>query len=127
MPDVFECLESDASTASTKCSLLEGVSVQFHPASILSKVSGANLDQQLIETAAILTGLGIGTAFGLLVVLMILILIVRQFSERVLDRSSAKAAAEIAASEQEAQNKARAAVAAVTALLSQREATQTSR
>ncbi len=118
---------SGALTGTPNCILVEGVSVQFHPASILSKVSFANLDRQLIETAAMLTGLGIGTAFGLLVVLMILVLIVRQVSERVLDRSSAKAAAETAASAQEAQNKAQAAVAAVTALLSQREATQTGR
>ena len=108
-------------------SLVEGVSVQFHPASTLSKVSCANVDQDLIETAAILTGLGIGTAFGLLVVLMILIFVVRQISERILDRGSIKAAAEIAASAQEAQNKAQAAVAAVTALLSRREATQMGR
>ena len=107
--------------------MVEGVSVQFHPASILSKVSCANLDQDLIETAAVLTGLGIGTAFGLLVVLMILIFFVRQVSERFLDRAGVKAAAEIAASAQESQNKAQAAVAAVTALLSQREATQTGR
>ena len=106
---------------------MEGVSVQFHPASILSKVSCANLDQDLIEKAAVLTGLGIGTAFGLLVVLMILVFMVRQVSERILDRGSAKRAAEIAASAQEARNKAQAAVAAVTALLSQREATQTGR
>ncbi|MCH8063266.1 MAG: hypothetical protein IH861_12255 [Chloroflexi bacterium] len=74
-----------------------------------------------------MTGLGIGTAFGLLVVLMILVFMVRQVSERILDRGSAKRAAEIAASAQEARNKAQAAVAAVTALLSQREATQTGR
>ena len=116
-----------ALTGTPNCSLVEGVSVQFHPASILSGVNGAKLDQQLIETAAMLTGLGIGTAFGLLVVLMILVFIVRQVSERVLDRSSARAAAETAASAQEAQNKAQAAVAAVTAILSQREATQTGR
>ena len=107
--------------------MAEGVSVQFHPASILSKADGVNLDQQLIETAAMLTGLGIGTAFGLLVVLMILVFVVRQVSERVFDRSSIKATAESEAAAQEAQNKAQAAVAGVTALLSQREATQTGR
>ena len=110
-----------------KCGLAEVVSVQFLAASTLSKVSGANLDRDLIETAAILTGLGMGTAFGLLIVLMILVFVVRQFSERVLDRGSAKAAADIAAATQESQNKAQAAVAAVTTLLAQREETQTSR
>jgi Na+-transporting methylmalonyl-CoA/oxaloacetate decarboxylase gamma subunit len=74
------------------------------------------IDQAIVEEAAILTGIGIGTAFGLLVMLMVVIFIVRLSSGYLLERAAMRAARE----EAESRNRAHAAVAAVTAIVAAR-------
>ena len=63
-----------------------------------------------------------GTAFGLLVLLIVVVLLVRQFSARILGRAARMAAAEAA----KAEEKALSAAIAVTALLANPENTQRS-
>jgi Na+-transporting methylmalonyl-CoA/oxaloacetate decarboxylase gamma subunit len=70
-----------------------------------------------MQQAAMLTIIGIITAFGLLVLLMAVISIVGRLSTHVLDRAEREAAERIAKADAEAHDKALAALAAVTALL----------
>lgn len=75
------------------------------------------MDQELAREAAILTAIGVTTAFGLLVLLMIVVNLVSLFSSRVIDRVERRAAAQAATAEAESREKALAAVVAVGALL----------
>ena len=70
----------------------------------------------IAEEAAILTGIGIVTAFGLLVILMLIILMVRMAVERILRVATPGVTAAPVGSDAEARNKALAAVIAVTAV-----------
>ena len=70
------------------------------------------IEQAIAEEAAILTGIGMGTAFALLILLMVVIVVVRHLSARILGRAAAQAAA----TEAEARDKALAAVIGVAAL-----------
>ena len=65
-----------------------------------------------------MTGISIGTAFGLLVVLMLVIVLIRLFSARVLDPLANRQAVQSAAVEAGSRDKALAAAIAVTALRS---------
>ncbi|MCH8205626.1 MAG: hypothetical protein IH956_01315 [Chloroflexi bacterium] len=78
------------------------------------------IDQAIVEEAAILTAIGIGTAFGLLVLLIVVVAVVRVSSEFVLERVSGRAAAKAVQEEAESRNRAHAAVAAVTAIMAAR-------
>ncbi len=77
------------------------------------------IDQQLWQDAAILTGIGMGTAFVLLVVLVIVIVFVGRISptlERRFRNVTESASAASSEDEALARDKALAAVVAVTAL-----------
>ena len=74
------------------------------------------IDAQTAEDAAILTGLGIGTAFALLALMIVMITSVKMFSDGVLDRLSERATERRATMDAETRLKALAAVAAVTSL-----------
>ena len=78
------------------------------------------IDQAIVEEAAILTGIGIGTAFGLLVMLMVVVFVVRLSSGYLLERASRRATIRTAHEEAEFRNRAHAAVAAVTAIVAAR-------
>ena len=75
------------------------------------------IEQVIAERAAILTGIGMGTAFSLLIMLIVMITVVRGFSDRVLARSAERAAVRAAQVEVEVRERALAAAIAVTALL----------
>ena len=81
------------------------------------------LDQHILQVcaddAAILTGIGIGTAFGLLVAMMVVILVIRLVVTR-LHPGEAPGSFE---GEAEAKEKALAAVVAVTTLLAEQSRT----
>ncbi len=64
-----------------------------------------------------LTGIGVGTAFGLLVLLTIIISLIGWLSTHYLDRAERVATERASKLEAEARDKALAAVVAVTALL----------
>ena len=83
------------------------------------------IDPEIVEEAAILTGIGIGTAFGLLVLLMVVVAVVRLSSGYVLERASTRAAAKAVQEEAESRNRAQAAVGAVTAIMAARKRTAT--
>ena len=75
------------------------------------------IEQKIVEEAAILTGIGVSTAIGLLVLLVVVISLTGRLGRRFLGWAS------IGASEVEHnayRNKARAAVIAVTALQAER-------
>ena len=78
------------------------------------------IDQEIVEEAAILTGIGIGTAFGLLVLLVVVVAILRLLSSFILDRSARRTQAKAEREESESRNRAHAAVAAVTAIMAVR-------
>ena len=75
------------------------------------------MDEALAEEAAILTGIGILTAFSLLVLLMAVIWLVRLSTMRFMGTVEQAAAGKVAPAGSEMRQKARAAVVAVTALL----------
>ena len=74
------------------------------------------IDQVILEEAGILTVIGIGTAFGLLLLLMVVVVVVRLFSGVILEGVARRAAR----AETESRDRARAAVAAVTAIMATR-------
>lgn len=74
------------------------------------------MDAQTAEDAAILTGLGIGTAFALLALMVIIVTGVKIFSDSVLDRLSERALERRSAADAETRLKSLAAIAAVTSL-----------
>ncbi len=79
------------------------------------------IDQQLFQDAAILTGIGMGTAFVLLVVLVVVIVLAGRISATLERRFSIATESGSAASSDDealARDKALAAVVAVTALTS---------
>lgn len=81
----------------------------------------AEIDQQLFQEAAILTGIGMGTAFVLLVVLVVVIVFVGRISatlERRFRKVTESGSAVSSDDEALARDKALAAVVAVTALTS---------
>ena len=75
------------------------------------------IERAIVEDAAILTGIGIGTAFGLLAFLLIVIQLVHWFSVFVLTAGAERAARRSAAAEADAHDKALAAAIAVSAWL----------
>ena len=77
--------------------------------------------ERCADDAAILTGIGVGTAFGLLVAMIFVILAVRLLSARVLPALGERLPGR--SSETEARNKAVAAVVAVTTLMANRDRT----
>lgn len=79
---------------------------------------GNRIQQAVFEQAAILTIIGIITAFGLLVLLMAVVSVTGRLSTHVLDRAEREAAEQAFRADAEAHDKAVAAVAAVAALLS---------
>ena len=78
------------------------------------------IDQVILEDASILTIIGIGTAFGLLLLLMVVVAVVRLFSSVILKGVGRRARKKAARMEAESQDRARAAVAAVTAIMATR-------
>ena len=78
--------------------------------------AGEDIDQELLQEAAILTGIGMGTAFLLLVALSLIVMIIGRLSVRFV----ATAASQSTAGDEEsaARDKALAAVVAVAALTS---------
>ena len=75
------------------------------------------IEQGIAEDAAILTAIGIATAFGLLVLLMVVIVLGRIFSARILAIEARRAAKRAAKTDAASRDKALAAVVAVSALL----------
>lgn len=75
------------------------------------------IDPDIVEEAAILTGIGIGTAFGLLLLLMVVVAVVKVSSEFLLEQGSRRTATRAVRDEVESRNWAHAAVAAVTAVM----------
>ena len=67
-----------------------------------------------------MTGIGEGTAFGILVLLMIVIVLIWRFSKRILGEPVGNMAAQESEAYSEARDKALAAVIAVTALTGSR-------
>ena len=63
-----------------------------------------------------MTGIGVGTAFGLLVLLIIVIILIGRFSKRIVSEPVGNMAAQASEAYSEARDKALAAVIAVTAL-----------
>ena len=81
------------------------------------------LDQGVAEDAAILTAIGIGTAFAVLLVLLVMTLLIRWISVRMEGRTSEPtddAPAQPNQEDTQARNRALAAALAVTALLAAR-------
>jgi Na+-transporting methylmalonyl-CoA/oxaloacetate decarboxylase gamma subunit len=74
-------------------------------------------DFQLIEEAAILTGIGMATAFGLLVILMVSTSLTAQITVRVFERRFRERVPTSEELERERRDKALAAVIAVSAIL----------
>lgn len=74
-------------------------------------------DIQLIQDAGVLTGIGIVTAFGLLVLLMITTSLTGQLTTRVFDRTYREHVPTSEELERERRDKALAAIAAVTAVI----------
>ena len=72
-----------------------------------------------MEKALVITGISIGTAFGLLVLLTVVIVLVRQISIRILDKVAKSTADEAVRSKE----KALSAAIAVTSLLANSENT----
>ena len=95
-----------------------GVGVQSRGPSKSPCSEETAIDSAVAEEAAILTGIGIGTAFGLLILLMVAIVLVRLSSAGILGRIEIIAAARLREAEAESRDKALAAVVAVTALRS---------
>ena len=87
--------------------------VYNHPRHNPAPCEETTIDSQIAEEAAILTGIGMGTAFGLLIALMVVILLMRALSTRILARIAERAAMETA----DARDRALAGVVAVSALL----------
>ena len=83
---------------------------------MLTYYEGAIIDPELAEQAAILTGIGIGTAFGLLVLLIITIYFIGWIFRRFPEASDTIADALVAEDDQY-RDKALAAAIAVAALL----------
>ena len=78
------------------------------------------IDQAILEKAGTLTAIGIGTAFGLLLLLMVVVTVVRLFSNVILEGAARRARSKAARAEGESRDRARAAVAAVTAIMATR-------
>ena len=81
------------------------------------------LDQGVAEEAAILTAIGIGTAFAVLVLLLVVTVLIRWMSDRVAQRTSEPAETGPdgpAQQDTEARDRSLAAALAVTALLAAR-------
>ena len=78
------------------------------------------IDPDIVEEAAILTVIGIGTAFGLLLLLKMVVAVVKVSSEFMLERGSRRTATKAVRDEAESRNRAHAAVAAVTAIMATR-------
>ena len=78
------------------------------------------IDEAIVEEAAILTAIGIGAAFGLLVLLVVVVAILRLLSEGVLRMAARRAQAKVVREEAESRNRAHAAVAAVSAIMAAR-------
>ena len=97
------------------------ISVQS-PAVNLTNYEGTTIDSELAEKAAILTGIGIGTAFGLLVLLIITIYLIGLFF-RFFPEATDTAEDALAAEDDQFRDKALAAAIAVTALLGKPERT----
>ena len=77
----------------------------------------SRIEQGLVDDAAILTAVGIATAFGMLVLMMVVIVLGRMVSTRILAGAARRAAKRAAASDAASRDKALAAVVAVSALL----------
>ena len=78
------------------------------------------IDPVILEDASILTIIGIGTAFGLLLLLMVVVAVVRLFSSVILEGAARRARSKADRTEAESRNRAQAAVAAVTAIMATR-------
>ena len=81
------------------------------------------LDQAVAEEAAILTAIGIGTAFAVLLVLLAMTVLIRWISLRVAERTAEPTEdgpVQTTQEDTEARNRALAAALAVTALLAAR-------
>ena len=78
------------------------------------------IDEAIVEEAAILTAIGIGAAFGLLVLLVVVVTTLRLLSESVLKVAARRAQAKVVREETESRNRAHAAVAAVSAIMTAR-------
>ena len=77
---------------------------------------GANIDQELLQDAAILTGIGMGTSFALLVALFLIVTVIGRLSVRFTAVAESRSAT--GDEDSVARDKALAAVVAVTALTS---------
>ena len=81
-----------------------------------SSRAGGDIDQELLKEAAILTGIGMGTAFLLLVALSLIVTVIGRLSVRFI--VAAESRPTTGGEESVARDKALAAVVAVTALTS---------
>ena len=88
----------------------------------LTNHEGTTIDSELAEQAAILTGIGIGTAFGLLVLLIVAIYLIGLIFRRFPETSDATEDT-LAAEDDQFRDKALAAAIAVAALLRKPERT----
>ena len=93
------------------------VIVQSRGPSISNQCEETRIEQGIAEDAAILTAIGIATAFGLLVVLMVVIFVGRILTVRILAGEALRAARRAAESEATSRERALAAVIGVSALL----------
>ena len=75
-----------------------------------------NIESETIRDAAVLTALGMGTAFTLLVLMIVVITGFRQLSEQVLDRVGEKIRIRSKLTQSERRLRSLAAVIAITAL-----------
>ena len=82
------------------------------------------IDLETAKEAAILTGIGLGTAFGLLVFLMVTIVVVRQLFVQIFDRLVGDRSQSLATVGAGSRDKALAAAIGVTAVFSSQGRTQ---
>ena len=75
------------------------------------------IQPDIVQTAATLTAIGIGTAFGVLLLLTVLIVLIRMIATPILSRAQAHAALAAARAESDTHDRALAAVVGVSALL----------
>ena len=103
-----------APSGSGTASLYLGLGVQFHEQFCVAPEE-REITPEIAEEAAILTGIGMGTAFGLLLLLVAVTVVVRIVSEYI----SKRGAGDAVSAEADARERALAAVVGVTAFLAQ--------
>ena len=96
-----------------------------HPHYEIPMLGETAIQPDIAQSAATLTAIGTGTAFGVLLLLIVLVLLIRVIATRILGGAQARAALAGARTEADAHDRALAAVIGVSALLAAPESVAT--